>query len=255
MKLICGIVGYPLKKPRSISIWKKYFKRKKIYSEMNKYEIQPKNLKTFVQFIKNEKNFKATAISMPFKKKLIKYVDKLDNFAKKSKSINLIVKNRKILKGYNTDVFGAFETIKMHLSNYKEIVVIGMGGTGTSIFNFLQSKYPKKKFFVVSKKFKISKKNVFVIRNTNNKMFEKKKFIINCTPLGSNLKKSYLKLSPIPKTYFKRFNKKSLIFDVIYDPKQTLLGKLARLNNIKFLNGLKMNTLQAKQALKIVFKK
>ena len=71
---------------------------------MNKYEIHPKNLKKFVQFIKNE-NFKATAISMPFKKVLIKYVDKLDNFAEKSKSINLIVKDKKILKGYNTDVF------------------------------------------------------------------------------------------------------------------------------------------------------
>ena len=55
MKLICGIVGYPLKKPRSISIWKKYFKRKKIYSEMNKYEIHPKNLKNLSNLLKTKK--------------------------------------------------------------------------------------------------------------------------------------------------------------------------------------------------------
>ena len=126
---------------------------------------------------------------MPFKKVLIKYVDKLDNFAEKSKSINLIVKDKKILKGYNTDVFGAFETIKLHLSNFKEIVIIGMGGTGTSIFNFLQSKYKKKNFLSYQKNLKLPK-NVFVTRNINNKIFEKKKFIINCTPLGSNLKRA-----------------------------------------------------------------
>ncbi len=255
MKLICGIVGYPLKKPRSIPIWKKYFKKKKIFSEMNKYEIKPKNLKSFVQFIKKEKNFRATAISMPFKKKLIKYVNKLDNFAKKSKSINLIVKENRVLKGYNTDVFGAYETIKRYLPKFNEIVIIGMGGTGTSIFNFLFSKYPKKKFFIVSKKFKISKKNILVFKSIDQKIFENKKLIINCTPIGSSLKKIFLKLSPIPKEYFNKINKKSIIFDIIYDPKKTLLGKFASSSNIKFINGLKMNTLQAKQALKIVFKK
>ena len=115
-----------------------------------------------------------------------------------------------------------------------------MGGTGTSIFNFYKVNI-KKKFFVVSKNLKLPKKmcllpEILIIK------YLRKKIYYQLYPLGSNLKKSYLKLSPIPKTYFKRINKKSLIFDVIYDPKQTLLGKLARSNNIKFLNGLKMNT-------------
>ena len=97
------------------------------------------------------------------------------------------MKDKKILKGYNTDVFGAFETIKLHLSNFKEIVIIGMGGTGTSIFNFY--KVNKKKFFVVSKKFKTSKKCVFT-RNINNKIFEKKNLLSIVPHLEAILKRA-----------------------------------------------------------------
>ena len=46
---ICGIIGYPLKKPRSIPIWKNYFKKNKINASMNKFEVQPKNLKKFIK--------------------------------------------------------------------------------------------------------------------------------------------------------------------------------------------------------------
>ena len=80
------------------------------------------------------------------------------------------------------------------------------------------------------------------------------KIIINCTPVGSNLKTEYKNKSPIQKKLFKIINKKSIIFDIIYSPKSTLLSKIARSNKIKYLNGMMMNTLQAKQALKIVFK-
>ena len=53
-RLICGIVGFPLKNPRSIPIWKSFFKKKKIFSEMNKFEIKPNKLKSFVNFIKKK---------------------------------------------------------------------------------------------------------------------------------------------------------------------------------------------------------
>ena len=62
-------------------------------------------------------------------------------------------------------------------------------------------------------------------------------------------------MSPISNSIFKYINSGSVIFDIIYNPKLTLLGKMSKKNGIKFFNGLKMNTLQAHQALKITFKK
>ncbi len=81
--IISGILGHPLKKPRSIKIWKNYFKKNNISSKMVKFDVVPKNLPKFFQFIKSEKNFKATAVTMPYKKKVLKYLDDVDEFAKK----------------------------------------------------------------------------------------------------------------------------------------------------------------------------
>ena len=53
-----GILGHPLKKPRSIKIWKKYFKRKKISSKMLKFDILPRNLRKFLTNIKKIKILK-----------------------------------------------------------------------------------------------------------------------------------------------------------------------------------------------------
>ena len=76
--------------------------------------------------------------------------------------------------------------------------------------------------------------------------------IINCTPLGSDLKKEYINKSPIKENIFKLINKKTFIFDVIYKPKKTKLFFLSKKYKIRYSNGLKMNTIQAESALRIL---
>lgn len=254
--LINGIIGYPLKNPRSIPIWKHFFKKNKIKAGMFKFEIKPSDLKSFIGKIKSNKNFKATAVTMPYKNKIYNYVDKFDNFAKNAKSINLIVKKNKKLFGYNTDVYGANESIKKIINNYKFIIIIGLGGTGSAIFNFLKNRYKNKNFLLVSKKFKV-KKNVKtkVVKNLDKKILLNKSLIINCSPLGSNLKKSFISKSPIKKNLINSINKKSTIFDIIYSPQKTFLSKLLKKNKIKYINGKFMNTVQAIRALEIAFGK
>ena len=118
--IISGILGHPLKKPRSIKIWKKYFKRKKITSKMLKFDILPQNLKKFLTNIKKDKNFKAMAVTMPYKKAVLSYLDELDQFAKTTGAVNLIIKKKNKLFGYNTDVYGAYVSIK----NFYDTIII-----------------------------------------------------------------------------------------------------------------------------------
>jgi shikimate dehydrogenase len=92
--ILNGILGYPLKRPRSIKIWKKYFKENKINARMLKFEIFSKDLKNFFSNIKMNKNFKAMAVTMPYKKTVIKYLDSLDNISQKAQSVNLVVKKK-----------------------------------------------------------------------------------------------------------------------------------------------------------------
>ena len=103
--IISGILGYPLKNPRSIKIWKNYFRKRKILSKMIKFDIRPNKLSDFFRFVKKAKKFKAMTVTMPYKKKVLKYIDKIDNFALMAGAVNLIVKEKNKLYGYNTDVY------------------------------------------------------------------------------------------------------------------------------------------------------
>lgn len=253
-KKICGIVGFPLKKPRSIPIWKKFIKENQINATMNAFEIQKKNLIKFINFIKKDENFLATAITMPYKISLFKEVNIKDEFAKYAKSINLIKKTGNKIFGYNTDVFGAHFTISKEIKFFENICIIGLGGSGNAIFNYLYKKYPKKKYYLISRNKSKKRRNVLVFKKFNSEILEKRMIIINCTPLGSNLKSSLLNKTPIPINLFKNINKKSFIFDIIYNPKKTILGKECKKYKIKFINGILMNTVQAEKALNIVFK-
>ena len=69
----CYIIGHPLNKPRSVSIWKKYFRQKKIKSNMKPVELKPENLSLFIKNIKQDRNFLATAVTSPLKIKAFKY--------------------------------------------------------------------------------------------------------------------------------------------------------------------------------------
>ena len=251
---ICGIIGYPLKKPRSIPIWKNYFKKNKINASMNKFEVQPKNLKKFIKYMKKNQFFLAAAITMPYKIILYNHVIVKDEFAKFSKSINLIYKKDNKLYGFNTDIYGAITSIKKIIKNYKNIYIFGLGGTGQAIFNYLIRKYPKKKYLLITRKNIKTNKNIVAHKRFSRRLIKNRSLLINCTPLGSNLRKNYLNKTPINDRIFKYIDKNSTIFDIVYSPKITKLNKQSKKYGVNYLNGLLMNTAQAKRALKIVFK-
>jgi shikimate 5-dehydrogenase len=82
----------------------------------------------------------------------------------------------------------------------------------------------------------------------------KKQLIINCTPLGSDLKLSYLNKTPLNINQIKDLNKQSFIFDIVYKPKKTKLAYLCNRFKINYKNGLEMNTFQAQIAINLLIK-
>ena len=255
--MFCHIIGYPLKNPRSVKIWSNFFKKKNLNIKMLPFEVKAKFFHKSILGLKKNKNFLASAITMPFKEKAVRYIRYGNKLSEFSKSINLIVKNKRgDCIGYNTDVEGALSSIKgVKIKN--KIIIFGFGGTGKPLFNVLLKKYKKKKFLIISKKKLIDLKNidnVDVKKKLNPEELKNADLFINCSPLGSNLKKSFLKKSPLSENHLKNSNKKILIFDIVYSPANTRLSNLCKKKDIKYLNGIKMNTIQAKKALTYVLK-
>ena len=159
--------------------------------------------------------------------------------------------------GYNTDLYGAFNSIRDEIRKFDRIIIIGLGGTGQAIFKYLSSRYKKSKFLLISRKYKIKKKSkkIQILNKIHSKILIKPALIINCSPLGSDLKKQFIKQTPIKKELIKKINSSSFVFDIIYSPKKTIFSNICKRNKLKYLNGLKMNTLQAFRALELAFGK
>lgn len=250
----CGIIGFPIKKPRSIKLWKKYFSKKKINSKMLEFNFNQKTFHKKMTQLISDKNFLASAVTMPYKITIKKYINYFNETAKLSGSVNLIAKYRKEIYGFNTDIHGFIKSLNNKIY-FKNIIILGMGGSGSAIYNYMNKKYKKNFILITSKNIK---------KNNNTKVFNslkidyfdfKKKYLfINCTPLGSNLKKNFLNKTPINDQIIKKISKKSFIFDLVYKPKKTILFNQCKKYKIPYRNGLEMNTYQGEKALSLVSK-
>lgn len=248
-KFIIGIIGFPLKKPRTLTLWRK----KLIFIKKNisifKFEINPRNLFSFLNTL-SDLNFNyALAVTMPFKKRIIKFTNKMHPSSARAKAVNLFIKFKKKKIGYNTDVMAFDQRCKKIIKRMEQIIIIGFGGSGSSIYNYYNKIY-KKKIIVISKK--IKKKNFY--SKIKPLHLKKKSLIINCTPLGSNLNSNYEKVSPINLSLMKYVNNKSLIFDLVYSPKSNLLSKYCKKLKLNYENGIRMNTIQAKLSFNYIKK-
>ena len=245
----CYIIGHPLSKPRSVTLWKKYFKSKNLKIKMGPLDISPKSFNSLIQSLMKDKSFLASAITMPYKKKILKFTEFGDLLTKRAKASNLIIKKNNRLLAYNTDVQGALKSIENR--NYNKIMIYGLGGAGLAIFNVLYESFKKTHFFLVTSKNKKNffKKRVKITKNIESNDFKDIDLFINCSPLGSNLKKNYAKKTPLDKKLLQFAKKKLFIFDIVYKPKVTILNKLCKTLNINYQNGLQMNTVQAEEAI------
>ena len=188
------IVGRtPSKGARSPKLWNKAYKALKLKVKMKPADLPQKNIKNFFNFIKKDKNFLGGAITAPYKVVAMKYMDKIDQKSLEIGSINIMVRSKRKLIGYNTDFIGCYNTLKK-IKKKKNVLILGCGGAAkavilatilrfkkTKIFFFNRSHKKLKKFLT---KIKL-KKNFHFISNYNELMKLKNlDLILNATSVG-----------------------------------------------------------------------
>jgi shikimate dehydrogenase len=136
-----------------------------LYKELNLNFIYKsfkiKNLKSSIDAIKTL-NIRGCGVSMPYKERVVSYLDKMDPLSKSINAVNTIVNKNGKLKGYNTDIYGAIESLKKcNITKNYSVFMIGAGGAA-------------KAFLLALKKLKIKH---ISIANRNKKRLEKLKSI------------------------------------------------------------------------------
>jgi shikimate 5-dehydrogenase len=136
-----GIIGWPLKKSKSPEIMNNWLIINKIPYRYILIPVDPSKFNTNIKILK--KNLYGFNVTMPYKQKVIPYMDKLDKEAENTGAVNCCVWNKETgWTGYNTDWKGIrddFKRLGIQTKN-KKIMVIGTGGTARAIkYAFPQS--------------------------------------------------------------------------------------------------------------------
>ena len=195
-------------------------------------------------------NFSGISVSMPFKNKVIKYLDKLDKSASKTKSVNTIIRKNKYIYGFNTDYLAIKKIIKNKISKIKSATVIGNGSTSRTAFVVLKELNVKKIFLTSrnKKKYKLWNINNSVkIIDWNKRENIVSDVLINCTPMGMKNRN----ILPLKVNSDKQF--KSII-DLPIN-KNTALSKIAKKFNISYTNGQHISLLQGIEQFRIYNRK
>lgn len=192
---------------------------------------------------------KGCSVSMPYKEKVIKYLDKLDPLAKKVGAVNTIVNDDNTLVGYNTDVIGVTECLKKFNKYKKEkILVIGAGGMARAVLVALENL----KFSNIALTNRTKKNGINLINKFDfeyipwmDKDKFKPNFIINATSIGMYPNSSMI---PISKDVIKQ---SKIIVDVVTNPPETKLIKFAKRNDKIVISGLDLALHQALSQFKL----
>ena len=241
------VIGNPIEHSLSPELHNYWIKNNGIDAIYEKQKLNENELEQIISKVKDKK-INGVNVTVPFKKKVIPYLDELSFEAQSTQSVNTIyLKDNKVV-GHNTDIFGFETSIKKsdYNLNNKEVLILGAGGVVSSIiFALIKMKVSKIKICNRTKEkaenLKKFYKNLEIIKWGEVSNFD---MIINATSLGLK-KEDNLNLD------FSSISGNKFFYDVIYNPSETNFLKTGRELGSKTLNGKLMFVYQAFSAFTI----
>ncbi len=250
MKNFC-LIGKPISKSLSPNIHNSSFIYNKIEGIYTAFEVNEEKLEEAISSLV-ALDYKGFNVTIPFKEKIFKYLNKVDESAVNVNAVNTVKIINGELTGYNTDYLGFIYTLNERNIKIKneDVCIIGSGGASKAIAFACANMEPKKITILnrTRKRAEILKieinekfKNINVDIYTNNDItnFEKYKLIINCTSVGMEPNTN---ISPIE---IKKANCSSTFYDIIYKPRKTKFLLDASLFGCQTINGIDMLIYQA----------
>jgi shikimate dehydrogenase len=240
------VIGNPVNHSLSPKLHNHWLKQNKINAVYEKIKLEENEIENFILKIKNQE-INGCNVTVPFKKTVISFLDKLSLEAELTQSVNTICFHNGELVGYNTDIVGFQKAINE--LNYKvkdkKILILGAGGVVPSII-FALNKMEANKITVSNRTYKKAenlKSQFNEINIVNWGEIPEFDIIINATSLGLNNETIDLNISNIGDS--------KLYYDVIYNPSETNFLKDGKKLGNQTENGKLMFVYQALEAFKL----
>lgn len=252
--MITGLVGLPVSHSVSPHIHNAAFKGGDLNAVYLPFHVE--DLRGFFQRMVNPRsreldwNLRGLSITAPHKKAVLKLLDWVDDEALKIGAVNTVVMEGEQLLGYNTDAHGLIEPLKRRFGSLAgtRVAVLGAGGAARAALYALQSEgaditvfaRDQEKAQLLCQRFNLSYESLATAN------FAGKDIVINATPLGSF--GTHVSETPASANQLRGVR---LVYDLVYNPKETLLLKEARAADCDALGGLEMLVAQAQLQFKL----
>ncbi len=258
-----GLIGYPLGHSISAIIHKAGFESLGINAVYDILETDPEDLVDRVKYLKHN-NYCGFNVTIPLKLPISLFVQEVDKYADIAGAVNTVKINPdKTFKGYNTDAMGFKKAIPTSI-NLKgaSVALLGTGGAsraavlglselGVAEIGVYTRNIPNALDYMayMRRKFPAITFTAFQIDAVRD--LSKYNMLVNTTPIGMLGRSA--DMTPIEKNVLETLPDDAVVYDVIYNPKKTLLLSNAEKLGLKIINGLDMLIYQAISAQEIWF--
>ena len=255
MKSKLFVIGKPIKHSRSPTIHNFWIEKYSLNASYNKLEVDETEIKGLMQQVRDGK-IQGLNITIPYKKIMKDFVDEVEESALRSDAINTVYMVEDKIIGANTDGIGFISSLKKDLSfninSNSKVMCIGAGGAAYGIVSSLidlspniirivnRTKSSGKKLIKHFEKF-IQSKKIFETTSPGSDSINDVDLLVNCTSCGMYGK------NPLA-IDLTSMNKKSLVYDIVYEPALTPFMKLAVDNKLQNTNGFYMLARQAAES-------
>ena len=241
------VIGNPIEHSLSPKLHNYWIEKNNINAIYNKKKLNENEIEGLVSDVK-KKIISGINVTVPYKKIVIPYLDRLSLEAESTQSVNTIYLENDKVVGHNTDIDGfelGIRSSKFETTG-KKIFILGAGGVVPSII-FALNKMNVSEITISNRtknkaeSLKNSFKNIKIIEWGKVSEFD---MIINATSVGLN-KNDQIDLN------FSKIGKNKFFFDVIYNPKETNFLMMGKKMGNKIENGKLMFIYQASIAFKV----
>jgi shikimate dehydrogenase len=199
------------------------------------------------------KGFNVTA---PHKIKIMRFLKRIDRNAAKIQSVNTIINHNGELEGFNTDGIGALGAIGIERLHDASVLILGAGGSARAIAHAFAPE--ARTIRIVNRTLSKAKelehsllrefpKRIFSSSLTDRRMQEyvsSADVIVNASSMGMKDKNR-------PPVKIEWLHSDQIVFDIVYDPPETTLLKLARRVGARTINGLEMLVQQGRGSFEL----
>jgi 3-dehydroquinate dehydratase/shikimate dehydrogenase len=242
---VYGVAGDPVAHSLSPAIMNAAFRRENVNAVF--LALHAKTLKDLLTCVK-EIPIHGIAVTMPYKEAILSHLDNTDAHTNKVGACNTVVRAQDgKLYGFNTDTAGIIRPLERRLNTLEgaRILVIGAGGAARAAVFALKERGSE--VYILNRSAAPAKKLAHQARARIAKRSSLKKLafdvIINATPLGmGNSRETPLQEKEINARY---------VFDMVYDPPETKLLKLAKERGAQIIPGIEMFVHQAARQFEI----